>query len=352
MDPKQENKPLGLTDRFRERWFPPAAVAGAFGAFIAAIFKTRPSAKAAPPPAVNAGLTNISFGKPSAAKPALPRQYRPVATLGGAAPFKTSLDGIALDNGGNAVVLGDGEIRIFKPGGNLVRRWKASEKATCVAVAPDGRIYIAANGRVEIYDSAGTHTGGFAAGETSRTASITAIRVLQNDILVADAAALLIRRFNLQGKPAGLIGNRSKAGKFILPNKSLDLAVDANNRVYATDTGRHQVTCWTLDGAPQVSFGKFGMSQPEDFVGCCNPVNIAAAPEGKIVTAEKMVARVKVYEPDGRLLAVIGPENFDPACTHIYLAVDSQGRIFAGDPVRREVKIFAQTGKQQSGAEA
>ena len=352
MDSKQNHKPISLADRLRERWFPPAAVAGAFGAFAAAVFKTRSAPRPAPPPAGSTGLTNISFDNPPGAKPAFPIQYRQVATLGGAAPFKTSLDGIALDNGGNAAVLGDGEIRIFQPGGNVLRRWKAQEKATCVAVAPDGHIYIGAGGRVEIYDSAGTHAGGFVAGETNRPASITAIRVLQNDILVADAAALLIRRFNLQGRPIGMIGNKSKTGKFILPNKSLDLAVDADNRVYATDTGRHQVTCWALDGSPQGSFGKFGMSRPEDFVGCCNPVNLAVTPEGKVVTAEKMIARVKVYERDGRLLAAIGPENFDPACTHIFLAVDAQGRIFAADPVRREVKVFAQTGKEQSGAEA
>jgi len=352
MDPKQECKPLSLADRFRARWFPPAAVAGALGAFVAAIFKTKPAANEPRPPAGNNGLTNISFSLPAPVKLALPRQYRQVATLGSTAPFKTSLDGIALDRGGNAIVLGDGEVRMFQSGGNLLRRWKAPERAACIAVAPDGRIYIGANGRIEIYDSFGAHVGGFTAGEMGRPASITAIQVLLRDILVADAAALLIRRFDLQGRPVGLIGNRSKTGKFILPNKALDLAVDANNRVYATDTGRHQVTCWTLDGSPQGSFGKFGMVQPEDFVGCCNPVNIATIPEGGTVTAEKMVTRVKVFEPDGRLLAVIGPENFDPGCTHIYLAVDAQGRIFAADPIRREVKIFAQTGKDKSGAEA
>jgi sugar lactone lactonase YvrE len=352
MDPKQEFKSLSLTDRLREKWFPPAAVAGAFGAFVAAIFKMQPVPKSAPPPAGIAGLTNISFDKPAPANPVLPTQYRQVATPGGTAQFRVSLDGIALDKSGNVVALGDGEIRIFQTGGNLLRGWKVPERATCVAAAPDGSIYIGASGRVEIYNPAGTHVGGFAAGETGRPASITAIRVLQNDILVADAAAFMIRRFNLQGRPTGLIGEKSKAGKFILPNKSLDLAVDANNRVYATDTGRHQVTCWALDGSPKGSFGKFGMSQPEDFVGCCNPVNIATTPDGKIVTAEKMVARVKVYEPDGRLLAVIGPDNFDPVCIHIYLAVDAQGRIFAGDPVRREVKVFAQARKEQSGGEA
>jgi hypothetical protein len=54
-----------------------------------------------------------------------------------------------------------------------------------------------------------------------------------------------------------------------------------------------------------------------------------------------MVARLKVYEPDGKLLAVIGPGPFDSACTHIYLAVDSKGRILAADPVRHEVKVFS-----------
>ena len=58
-----------------------------------------------------------------------------------------------------------------------------------------------------------------------------------------------------------------------------------------------------------------------------------------------MVARVKIYEPDGKLLAVIGPENFDPNCVHIHLAVDSQGRILAADPVRREIKVFSPGGK-------
>jgi hypothetical protein len=57
-------------------------------------------------------------------------------------------------------------------------------------------------------------------------------------------------------------------------------------------------------------FGKFGMANPEDFVGCCNPVNLAIAPDGKVITAEKMISRVKIYEPDGKLLAVIVLSEF------------------------------------------
>jgi hypothetical protein len=82
------------------------------------------------------------------------------------------------------------------------------------------------------------------------------------------------------------------------------------------------------------------MQKPEDFVGCCNPVNVAVAPDGSIVTAEKVAARVKVYAKDRTLLAVIGPENFDPMCWHIYVAVDSTGRIVTADPERRTIAVF------------
>ena len=84
-------------------------------------------------------------------------------------------------------------------------------------------------------------------------------------------------------REVALIGNRDKTNGFMLPNKWLDIDVDAGGVVYATDTGRHQVTSWTLDGAPVGKFGRFGMLNAEDFVGCCNPVNLALLPDGGIV---------------------------------------------------------------------
>jgi hypothetical protein len=101
------------------------------------------------------------------------------------------------------------------------------------------------------------------------------------------------------------------------------------------------VSFWTLDGAPIRHFGKFGLMNPEDFVGCCNPVNLAFTSDGRIVTAEKVIPRVKVFDSAGKLLGLIGPEHFDPRCTHLYLAVDSKGRILVADPVRLEMKVFS-----------
>ncbi|MGA2263529.1 MAG: hypothetical protein ABSH28_19100 [Acidobacteriota bacterium] len=347
MEPKEkETTQISLLDRFRKSWFPAAAVVGAFGAFVAAAFRVRPIPKPTVQPAQAAGARKPSQPAVKSAPPAggLDREYVQSMVLGGAAsahPFGRSLSGIAIGAGDRIYALGDDEVTIFEPGGNPVRNWKVIEKAECLAVGTDGRVYVGASGRVEIYDAEGTRAGGFVAGENNRPAAITAIKVFGKEILVADAAARFIRRYDGNGRQLGTIGTKSKAGKFILPNKSLDFDMDSKGVVRATDTGRHQVTAWAMDGSPLGSFGKFGMNNPEDFVGCCNPVNLALTPDGKVVTGEKMVARVKVYEPGGKLLAVIGPEHFDPNCIHIHLAVDSKGRILAADPVRREIRIFS-----------
>jgi sugar lactone lactonase YvrE len=272
-----------------------------------------------------------------------PRRYTPVATLAGrgtAGEFKKSLSGVAVGAGRVVHALGDGDVRVFDANGGVARAWKAPEQAACLTVAQDGRVLVGAPGRIEIYGATGNHIGGFSVGESGKAADITAVKVFRDMILVADASARLVKRFDTSGVERGLIGSQHKTGSFMLPNRSLDIDVDAAGTVYATDTGRHQVTTWKLDGTVVAAFGKFGLSKPEDFVGCCNPVNLAVAPDGCLVTGEKVVARVKVFGLDRSLLAVIGPEHFDPMCTHIHLAVDSSGRIVAADPVRRTITIF------------
>jgi hypothetical protein len=346
----KETEEIGLLDRFRKSWFPPVAVVGAFTAFVAAIFRVRPAPKTNPQTTEPAGRPRPPEQSFSIAAPRveLEREYSRSAVLGGSAsthPFRRSLAGVAIGAGDKIYALSDDQVRIFEPNGDFVQGWRVPQNASCLTLGPDGCVYVGTRGHVEIYDAAGGRIGGFAAGEKDEAADITALKIFRKEVLVADAAARLIRRYDSSGRQLGVIGINNKTGSFILPNKWLDFDVNSEGTIRATDTGRHLVTAWALDGSPLGSFGKFGMSNPEDFVGCCNPVNLALTPDGKIVTGEKMVARVKVYEPDGKLLAVIGPENFDPNCIHIHLAVDSRGRILAADPVRRQVSIFSLVAK-------
>jgi hypothetical protein len=272
------------------------------------------------------------------------REYSLAAIIGAATsahPFRHSLAGVATGAGDVIHALGDDEVRVFAANGEFLRAWPAPPGATCLAVGRDNRVYVGSPGHVDIYAADGHRVGGFPATNAGRPDIITSIKVLQDEVLVGDAAARCIRRYDHAGHLVGLVGNQDTTHGFMLPNRSLDFDVDARGVIYATDTGRHRVAAWALDGSPVGAFGKFGHANPEDFVGCCNPVNLAIAPDGAIVTGEKMVARVKVYEASGRLLALIGTSHFDQSVTHLFLAVDSKGRILAGDPARREVKVFA-----------
>jgi hypothetical protein len=340
-------KPKGFLERFRESRFPPAAIVGAFSSFVSAAFGARREGSAGPPavsPLIQTGLSSQKGAAPAPSPGDFEVEYSLSLVLGtraSANPFRLSLSGVAVGPKDRIYALGDGEVRIFEPGGDLFRHWKAPEKASCLAVDPEDCVYIGVLGRVEIFNSLGRPLGSLAVGEAGGFADVTAVKTFGKEILVADATARFIRRYDANGKQLGEIGTQNKTRSFMLPNHSLDMDVDAKGVVRATDSGRHQVTSWILDGSPMGKFGKFGLSRPEDFVGCCNPVNIALAPDGKIITAEKVVARVKVYDPSGRLLAVIGQEHFDQRCVHLHLAVDSRKRIVVADPVQLEVKVFA-----------
>jgi len=126
----------------------------------------------------------------------------------------------------------------------------AGDGAECLAVATDGRVYVAGAGRVEVFESGGRRIGGFVVGDAAKPPIVSAIAVRGTDVLVADASARIVRRFDAAGRQQNLIGDQGKTKTFMLPNGRLDLNVDAAGVVRVTDTGRHQVTAWTLGGAP------------------------------------------------------------------------------------------------------
>lgn len=347
MDSNEDNRPPEAPEqrddgrlRIPRRFLPIAGVVGAFGIVASAVLRPGEAAPAqtprnptppAPPPV------------PPVPPASLPQRYTRAASLAGpgtAGEFTRSLHGLAVGPRDAVYALGDGEVRVFDGSGRVVRRWQVAEASSCLGVAADGRVVVGSPGRVDIFNATGARVGGFVVGTPEKPAAVTAIRVAGDLLLLADAAARVIRKYDVRGAERGVIGAQNKTGGFMLPNRSLDFDVDAAGVVHAADSGRHQVTSWTVDGAMVASFGRFGMVKPEDFVGCCNPVNLAVAPDGSIVTAEKAVARLKVFGRDRGLLAVIGPEHFDPMCRHIHVAVDSTGRVVAGDPERRAIAVF------------
>ncbi len=82
----------------------------------------------------------------------------------------------------------------------------------------------------------------------------------------------------------------------------------------------------------------------EGFGGCCNPTDIALLPDGRVVTSEKGLPRVKVYSADGQLLSVVvPPEEFRPNAVGIDLAASGM-TIAVLDPDDDVVRLYKERG--------
>ena len=80
----------------------------------------------------------------------------------------------------------------------------------------------------------------------------------------------------------------------------------------------------------------------EGFAGCCNPSHFVILENGSFVTAEKGIARIKIYNRLGNLESVVaGPDQFIEGTVDLDLAVDSKQRIFAMDQKKKAVRIFS-----------
>ena len=80
----------------------------------------------------------------------------------------------------------------------------------------------------------------------------------------------------------------------------------------------------------------------EQFLGCCNPSDFALLSDGRIVTAEKGVPRVKVFKDDGHFQSVVAtPDSFGDNRAGLHLAADADGRVLVLEPGTNSIRIFA-----------
>ena len=102
----------------------------------------------------------------------------------------------------------------------------------------------------------------------------------------------------------------------------------------------------------------------DGFCGCCNPINLAMMLDGRCVTCEKGLPRVKVYGADGIFESVVaGPESFvenakacsgDASECHqggLDAAVDARGRIYILDLVANDIRVMARKAGTEGQAE-
>lgn len=251
---------------------------------------------------------------------------------------------ISLGTDGKLYVAGKELVKVLDLTGKELRSFAITGEATAVTADAVGRVYVGLRDHVEVFSSDGTRAATWST--VGPTSHISSIAVSRDRVYVADSGQRFGRAlvYALDGSSAGELAKAdAKAGipGIITPSSHMDVAVTPDGNIWVANPGRHQLELYTPAGELLRSFGQSG-NAIDQFLGCCNPSDFALLSDGRIVTAEKGVPRVKVFKDDGHFQSVVAtPDSFGDNRAGLDIAADSAGRILILEPGTSSVRIFA-----------
>lgn len=263
---------------------------------------------------------------------------------------------IAVDSAGKIYVAGDKAIKIFDNTGGLSETIAVAGAPRCLAVSADGLIYMGLSDHVEVYNRDTKRTAVWQSpGDSAVLTSIALSKA--GDVFVADAGNRIVIRYDQTGAELNRIGKKDAERNvpgFVIPSAYFDVVVPRDGMLRVVNPGRLRVETYTFEGDFEFSWGEPSV-KIEGFCGCCNPVNIALLSDDSFVTCEKGLNRIKIYDRDGRFKGVVvGPRQLTPdlpldicrspeECQFggFDVAADSKGTVYVLDTIKNVVRIFA-----------
>ena len=134
------------------------------------------------------------------------------------------------------------------------------------------------------------------------------------------------------------------AGLFIMPH---GLTVDAQDNVWVTDVGRHQVLKFTADGKLLLALGERGRPGA-DRTHFNRPTDVAVLPDGSCYVSDGYEnSRVVRFNSEGRYEFEWGGAGHAPGQFDLPhgLAVDRSGRVFVCDRSNDRIQVFDPRGR-------
>lgn len=244
---------------------------------------------------------------------------------------------------------GDQRIQILDDSRNKVADHTLGGAVRCLAIPSTDQVFACLRDRVVIVQiKEGKMTSWDPLG---KGALITSIAVRGQDVFVADAGNRCVLHYDL----AGRLIRRLRKGEpqpgqkaFIVPSPYFDLALDTKDQLWVVNPGQHRLEAYSRDGQFKESWGQASYAIT-GFCGCCNPAHLALLPDGRFVTSEKGIPRIKIYSSRGDFESVVaGAESFAPYVQNpnsspvgLEIAADSKGRVLVGDSLARKIRVFA-----------
>ena len=262
-------------------------------------------------------------------------------------PAFAEIHGIATDASGNIYISGKDSMEIVDTSGKVESIRAIGGTARCIHVDHNGNILLGMEDHVEILDPKGAVKSKWES--PGADAVITSIATSGTDIFVADAGNKIVYRYDYSGKLLNKIGQKDPSSGvpgFIVPSPYFDLAMGPDGNLWVVNPGRHQLEKYDKDGKLLTSWSHASMDV-KGFCGCCNPSNIAILPGGALVTSEKAIERVKIYDLQGNFICLVAlPSSFEEGTKGLDLAIGLHNEILVLDPVKNLVRKFTEKKKQ------
>jgi len=274
------------------------------------------------------------------------------------APIPTGFDDpkcltVGPDN--TILIGGDRAVKCLDPAGQLQSTIPlAADPLALTATA--GRLCVALKDHLEIFDASGKLL--VRCESPGEKTWLTGVADSGEAIYLADAGQREIIRCGPDGKVAGRFGHAGDGNPgFVIPSPYFHVMIGGDGLLWVNNPGRHRIEAYTTEGRFELGWGAPSMAV-EGFCGCCNPVDFTRRPDGKFVTSEKGLNRIKIYDVKGNFEGVVaGPEQLvkdldlaKKACADCQVgfgfdvACDSTGRVLALDPATKTVRIFTHKG--------
>jgi hypothetical protein len=237
-------------------------------------------------------------------------------------------------------VAGDNRLKVIDLNGKLINEFNIPAGVQVINVL-DGVIFLAAGNRIVVLDELGNVKGEWEPMEANSL--LTGIALTNHDVFLADAGNRRVLRYTHAGQRVGSFDGKANDGVlhgFIIPSPTFDLAVNHDDELWVVNPGMHALENYTFDGRLRGYWKSSGVN-PEGFSGCCNPSYFTFLTDGRFVTSEKGLVRVKIYKPSGELEGVVAaPVKFADDGSAPGVAADSRNNVYLLDFDRKIIRVF------------
>jgi sugar lactone lactonase YvrE len=256
-------------------------------------------------------------------------------------PALSNLTALAVGPGDRIVVAGSGGIEVLDAAGARRVAFAVAGPVRALAVGTNGDIFAGLDRHVEVYSADGRRKAEWVCPQAETM--ITSVAVSPAAVFVADCRNRTVWRFSHDGVVTGRVGDKEPFRRpegYVVPSAFFDVATAPDGSLWVANTGLHRLERYDSEGRFLGGWGR-PSAEPDGFCGCCNPSHFAVMPDGRFVTSEKHIVRVKVYDRDGGFIRVVsGPGEWPKRTVGLDLAVDSRGRILVLDPAAGGIRVY------------